>query len=137
MAWDTVCADYQASVRPRPRRDGALDIAADHDALAALLERVRHLSQVTHDSASQLGAHPANGDLGYSDWFKAIAEELIARCEAVRWRLLALDPAKAGDFAAAHDQQAADTASLRAQSAERAAARSQQAFAALQQRARL
>lgn len=137
VAWDTVVADVQTAVGPRPRRDGALDIVASPATLQELLDRVRHLAQVTAASARQLADLAPRGDFGYAEWRTSVLDEVTARCEAARWRLLALDLAKADDYDRAHDQQAIERAEAAALAAQRAAARVAQTFAALERRARL
>lgn len=137
VAWDTVVADFQAAVGPRPRRDGALDVVASSETLRELLDRVRHLGRVTVASARQLADLAPRGDFGYAEWRASVLDEVTARCEAARWHLLALDLAEADDYHQAHDQQATERAGAAALAAQRAAARVAQTFAALERRARL
>lgn len=137
IAWDTLAADFGACVGSRPRRNGSLELVAELDALQDLLDRARHVSQVSVASANQLGRSVAVGELGYSEWRKALMDELTARCEAIRWRFLSLDLARVDDFVKAHDQQAEANAESAKLTAEHAAIRTTQTFASLERRARL
>ncbi|HZU78227.1 MAG TPA: hypothetical protein VFA70_15775, partial [Dehalococcoidia bacterium] len=136
-AWETAVADYVSAFGGRAERDGSLGVIATEDTLASLRERIRHLAAVTGPAAGTVGASAGRGELGYSAWRKAVVEELVARCEAVRWRALSVDPAEASDFAAARDEQAALKAEEATVAAERAAMRVEAAYVQLVERARL
>jgi hypothetical protein len=123
LACQTLVADLRAAFGERPARDGSLEIMATAATLDDLLARIEHLAPVAIAAAREVAAQPVNGDFGYSAWRKAVTEELTARCESVRWRVLALDPAKWREYGKALDAHAATQSDVSAAAADRAATR--------------
>lgn len=136
LAWDTLAGEWMASFDERAGREGALVFLADEHQFAEMDERASHLCAATGPALQRIASTPVSGDLGYSAWRKAITEELTARCEASRWRLLGLDPARWSDFAGAHDTIALERASGADAAAGHAAARVAKAYNALIARVR-
>lgn len=137
LAWDTLLADWQAAFGEREARDGSLPIIADVERLRECGQRAEHLGEVLKPAFADIASTPGGGELGYGAWRKALLEELTARCEGLRWRLAALDPARAQSFAAAHDADALAQSEAAALAATHAAARIEKAYAQLETRARL
>lgn len=137
LAWETLIADWQAAFGEREARDGSLPIGASVAQLQEYGQRAWHLAEVLKPAFVEIASTPGAGELGYGAWRKAIVEELTARCEVLRWRLNALDPAKAERFAAAHDADALAKAEAAAAAATHASARIEKAYAQLELRARL
>jgi SWI/SNF-related matrix-associated actin-dependent regulator 1 of chromatin subfamily A len=123
LALETLADDLRAVFAERPARDGSLAIVAPAGALEELRERGLHLVPVAAAAIAAIAEQAASGVFGYAAWRKAVVEELTARCESVRWRAVALDPAKWRAFDAALDAHAATQAELAAAAAERAATR--------------
>lgn len=136
-AWDTLAADWAAAFAEREARDGSLAITASVEALGELEARTAHLRDAALDAFGRLVRTPGTGEHGYTAWRKAVVEELTARCEALRWRALAIDPARWRTFADAHDAEALERAETSATAATHAAARARKAYAQLATRARL
>lgn len=137
LAWETLNSDWGAVFGEQEARDGTLAINATSDQLRELGERAEHLRDVTLESFNRFAMTQGTGDLGYGAWRKAILEEWTARCEALRWRLLAIDPAAWQDFRQTHDVQAQENAAIAETAASHAAARVQKAQAQMESRARL
>ncbi|HEX8036623.1 MAG TPA: hypothetical protein VF510_22385 [Ktedonobacterales bacterium] len=137
LAWDTLVDDWQAAFGEREARDGSLPIVATVDQLSEYGQRAEHLADVLRPALVDIAATPGMGELGYGAWRKAILEELTAHCEALRWRLSALDPTNALSFAAAHDAEALAQAEAALTAATHASARVEKAYAQLETRARL
>lgn len=137
LAWDTLMEDWQAAFGEREARDGSLPIVASAEQLREYGQRAGHLADVLKPAFEDIASTPGAGELGYGAWRKAIVEELTARCEALRWRLTALDPAKAQSFAAAHDAEALAQAETAVTAATHASVRIEKAYAQLETRARL
>ncbi|MGZ3582332.1 MAG: hypothetical protein ACXWP6_06320 [Ktedonobacterales bacterium] len=137
LAWDTLVEDWQAAFGEREARDGSLPIVATADQLPEYGQRAGHLADVLKPAFVDIASTPGTGELGYGAWRKAILEELTAQCEALRWRLSALDPTKAQSFAAARDAEALAQAEIAVTAATHASARSEKAYAQLETRARL
>jgi hypothetical protein len=137
LAWDTLLNDWSACFGERPERDASLRVVVDVAALTALGERAVHLGEATGHALRALSETPADGELGYGAWRRALLEELAARCESCRWRVLALDPERWASFEAAHDLHAQERAASAATSADHATARAAKAWAELAARARL
>lgn len=137
LAWDTLAGDWQAAFGEREARDGSLPIVATTEQLQEYGQRAEHLADVLKPAFVDIGATAGAGELGYGAWRKAILEELTARCEALRWRLSALDATNAQSFAAAHDADALAQAEAAATAATHASARVEKAYAQLETRARL
>jgi hypothetical protein len=137
LAWDTLVNDWQAAFGEREARDGSLPIVATAEQLQECGQRAAHLAEVLKPAFVDIAATPGAGELGYGAWRKAVLEELTARCEVLRWRLSALDPAQAQSFAAAHDTEALAQAETAATAATHASARVEKAYAQLETRARL
>jgi hypothetical protein len=137
LAFETLAAELRAAFASRPARDGSLEVTASEDAFHELGERASHLRAAALAAARDVAGQPTVGEFGYTAWRAALVEELTARCEVVRWHLLALDPAEWRDFARAHNGQAAAQAEAAATNAGRAGARTTAARTALARRARL
>src|SRR5262249_18240864 len=112
-------------------RDGSLEVIASHEALRELARRAAHLHDATLGACRRVAEQPVSGAGGYTAWRGAVIEELTARCEVVRWRLLALDPTKWQDLDAAHDTQAGAQAEAALTAARHAAVRAEKAFGQL------
>jgi restriction endonuclease len=136
-AWDTLTGAWAAAFTEHEARDGSLVIAASVEALGELPVRAAHLRGATLDAFERLARTSGTGEHGYTAWRKAVIEELMARCEALRWRALAVDPARWRTFTDAHDAEALERAESSATAATHAAARAQKAYAQLATRARL
>ena len=136
-AWDTLAGEWAAAFAEREARDGSLAITASVEALSELEVRAAHLRAAALDTLDRLARTPGTGEHGYTTWRKAVVEELTARCEALRWRTLAVDPARWRTFTEAHDTEALERAEASATAATHAAARAQKAYAQLAARARL
>ncbi|HST89711.1 MAG TPA: restriction endonuclease [Ktedonobacterales bacterium] len=136
-AWDTLAGEWAAAFAEREARDGSLMIVASVEALSEMEERAAHLRAAALDALDRLARTPGTGEHGYTTWRKAVVEELTARCEALRWRTLAMDPARWRAFRDAQDAQALARAETSATAAGHAAARAQKAYAQLAARARL
>lgn len=137
LAWDTLADEWIASFDERAGRDGALVILTAGEQFGEMAERAAHLRAATLTSLASLASTPGGGELGYGAWRRAVMEELTARCEGCRWRLLAIDPARWDDFTAAHDTSALEHATSAQASAAHAAARVAKTYGDLAQRARL
>ncbi|HLY31625.1 MAG TPA: hypothetical protein VKQ36_11390, partial [Ktedonobacterales bacterium] len=74
---------------------------------------------------------PVEGELGYGAWRQAIAEELLARIQALRWRAQSLDPAHWQDYASARDEEALQEATQATNAANHANTRAEKAYAQL------
>lgn len=137
LAWDTLAGEWMASFDERAGREGALVVLADEERFADMTTRAAHLRDATRTALERIGDTPGAGDLGYGAWRRAVVEELTARCESCRWRLLAIDPDRWDDFAAAQDTAALERATGAAAAAGHAAARAAKAYADMAARARL
>jgi len=137
LAWETFADDWLSSFADREGRDGSLVIAADLARLSELGERAGHLGAALRQCCEVIADSPGVGALGYSAWRKAVLEELTTRSEALRWRVLAVEPAQWRDFRAARDAQALAQADAAASAASHASARAAKAYAQLETRARL
>lgn len=137
LAWDTLAGEWIACFDERAARDGVLVILADDARFADLTQRAAHLRAATAAVLARIAPTPGGGELGYGAWRRAVVEELTARCESCRWRLLAVDPARWEDFAAAHDGAALERATAADAAAGHAAGRVAKAYADMAARARL
>ena len=137
VAWETLTADWGARFGEHEARDGSLPIEANPEALDEMRERAIHLGEVCRQAFERIRNTPGAGELGYTAWRKAVLEELMARCEALRWRVTAINPAAWRDFAQARDTQALQQAEEAAQAASYAHGRAEKALAQLQTRARI
>lgn len=136
-AWETLASEWAAAFAEREARDGSLAITASVEALGELEARAAHLRAAALDAFERLARTPGTGEHGYTAWRKAVVEELTARCEALRWQTLAVDPSRWQVFADAHDADALERAETSATAATHAAARARKAYAQLATRARL
>ncbi len=136
LAWDTLASDWLAAFGEHEGRDGALQITADELQLRELAQRAHHLAEAASQAAGTLAEAPGTGEMGYSAWRQAVIEELMAGCEALRWRVLTVDPTKWQDFATARDALSEERAAEAAVSAGHAAARTHKAYAELEARLR-
>ena len=137
LAWDTLVGEWLASFDERAGREGTLVILSEAARFTEMAERASHLRVATLAALDRLASTPGTGDLGYGAWRKAVVEELTARCESCRWRVMALDPAHWDDFATAHDIAALERATSASTSAGHVAARVAKTYGDLAQRARL
>ena len=137
VAWDTLLADWRALFPERAARDGSVLLQVDRFRVAELRERAEHLYTVTKSGLARMAETPGTGEMGYTAWRRALLEELTARCESLRWGLLATDPAHWRDFARLMDMQALERAETTRTSAKHARARAEKAYAQLAARARL
>jgi hypothetical protein len=135
LAWDTLVGEWSRAFDERPARDEHLSILIDATNFAELADRARHLGGALFAALHALARAPGEGELGYGPWRRTVVDELTARCESLRWRVLVLDPAKWADFAAAHDTQALERALAADTAAAHAAARVEKAAAAMHERA--
>ena len=101
--WSPTCAQPLATV---PRVMDRCRSWRSHASLVGLRERLEHLQPLASRRNSRCGRAAGERRLRLHDVAKAVVEELTARCEAVRWRILALDPAQWRDFGKAIDPQA-------------------------------
>lgn len=136
-AWDTLAGEWAAAFAEREARDGSLTITASVEAVGEMAARAAHLRDAALDALDRLARTPGTGEHGYTAWRKAVVEELTARCEALRWRMLTVDPARWRTFMDAHDAEALERAETSATAATHAAARAQKAYAQLATRARM
>lgn len=137
VAWDTLLGDWEAIFPERAARDGSLRLVVDELRLTDMRERADHLFGVTQGGFARVAATPGTGEMGYAAWRRALLEELTARCESLRWRAQAHDPAAWRDFARVTDTQASERAETARTSAAHARARAEKAFGQLATRARL
>jgi hypothetical protein len=134
LAWDTLLAEWSRAFDERPSRDGQLSILLDPVRFAELETRARHLGSALVSVCDRMAVTPGDGALGYGAWRRATLEHLTARCEALRWRALALDPAHWRSFTAAHDTPALERALAADTLAAHALARVAKAAAAMEER---
>jgi hypothetical protein len=137
VAWDTLATDWSASFGDHEERDGSLPILADVATLDEIGERAGHLSAVTEQALQRIQSTPGTGELGYTAWRKAVLEELVARCDSVRYRVVAITPAAWPNFAEARDTQRLQQAEDATVMASYARGRAQKALGQLQTRARI
>jgi hypothetical protein len=137
VAWETLLADWQALFPDRAARDGSLRLRTDDRRLGELRERADHLFGVTREGLARLTETPGAGEMGYTAWRRALLDELTARCESARWRMLAMNPAEWRDYAHVTDAQALERAESGRTAAVHARARAEKAYAQLATRARI
>ncbi len=135
LALRTLVDDLRACFGERPDRDGSLGIVATATTFDALPGRIDHLAPIAVSAIREVAATPTSGDFGYSTWRKVVTEELTARCESLRWRTAALDPAQWRDFDKAVDNQAIIQSETKASVADRAATRAAHLVAEINGRA--
>ncbi|MEO7002543.1 MAG: hypothetical protein ABI068_12065 [Ktedonobacterales bacterium] len=134
MAWETLMGEWGGAFGERPARDGGLLLTAAPTAYTALGERSSHLAEALAAALTRLATTAPDGELGYGVWRQAVAEEVIARGEALRWRVSALNPTHWRDFSIAHDDAAAQEVSRATNAAAHAATRAEKAWAQLAER---
>jgi hypothetical protein len=134
LAWTTLLDDWQSAFDDRPGRGGALVIGAETDALEELTARAGHLRAALVGAIEPILATPGQGESGFTAWRRAVVERLTAECEALRWKVLAIDPERWHDFSAARDGQALVEAEAAATAARHAAARAEKAYTQLASR---
>ena len=134
LAWETLLGEWSAAYGERPARDGSLLFAAAPAVYVELGERGAHLGDALAAALIRLATTAPDGEFGYGAWRQAVAEEITARCEALRWRVLALNPTSWQDFASAHDDAAAQEASRATNAAIHAATRAEKAATQLAER---
>jgi Restriction endonuclease len=137
VAWETLATDWSAAFGEHEGRDGSLLITADPATLDEIGERAQHLAAVTLQALVQVQDTPGAGELGYTAWRKAVMEELLARCDAIRCRFDAILPTAWQDYSKACDTvklQQAEEATIMATYAR---GRAEKALAQLQTRARI
>jgi hypothetical protein len=137
LAWETLVADWLAEFGERAERDGTLRLVGDEASFTELAERCGHLREALGAVAQQLQRTPVAGELGYDMWRALVIEELTTRLDALRERIRMFDPARWQDFSVARDLTAEAAAARAATNADRTAARAEQAYAQLAQRAGL
>jgi hypothetical protein len=137
LAWDTLVADWLAAFADRSERDGTLRIAGDASDFTELTERGGHLREALVAGCQQLQRTPVAGEFGYDAWRALVMEELTLRLEALRWRISMVDPTRWEDYSSARDLTSEAAATRATTGADRAAARAEQAYAQLAQRAGL
>jgi hypothetical protein len=137
LAWETLATDWSASFGDHEERDGSLLIVADIATLDEIGERAGHLTAVTEQALQQIQNTPGTGELGYTAWRKAVLEELLARCDSVRYRVVAITPDAWQNFAEARNTQKLQQAEDAAAMASYARGRAQKALGQLQTRARI
>jgi hypothetical protein len=137
LAWETLAAEWSASFGDHEERDGSLLIVADLAMLDEIGERAGHLAAVTEQALQHIQSTPGTGELGYSAWRKAVLEELLARCDTVRYRIVAFTPAAWQNYAEARDIQKLQQAEDATVMASYARGRAQKALEQLQTRARI
>ncbi len=137
VAWETLATDWSASFGDHEERDGSLLILADLATLDEIGERAGHLTAVTEQALQRIQSTPGTGELGYTAWRKAVLEELLARCDSVRYRVVAITPTAWQNFAEARDTQKLQQAEDATVMASYARGRAQKALGQLQTRARI
>lgn len=137
LAWDTLVGEWAASFDERAGREDALVMLASDAQFEEMADRAAHLRDAALPALQTISATPGGGQLGYGAWRRTILEELTARCESCRWRLVAIDPVQWTVFSDAYDATALERASAAATSAGHAATRVAKAYGDLAQRARL
>jgi hypothetical protein len=137
VAWETLTTDWTAAFGEHEGRDGDLLITADLATLDEIGERARHLAAVTLQALGQVQETPGAGELGYTAWRKAVVEELLARCDAVRCRFNAILPTAWQDYSKARDTAKLQQAEEATVVASYARGRAEKALAQLQTRARI
>lgn len=134
LAWETLLDDWLAAFDERPGRGATLVISAEPAALAEMAARGDHLRAVLLGAIGPLLATPGQGESGFTAWRRAVMERLAAECEALRWKVLAIDPAGWHDFSAARDVKALMEAEAAATAARHASVRAEKAYAQLASR---
>jgi hypothetical protein len=137
VAWETLAIDWSATFGEHEERDGSLLISADTATLDEIRERARHLAAVTLQALGQVQDTPGTGELGYTAWRKAVMEELLARCDAIRCRFDAILPTAWQDYSKARDTAKLQQAEQATIVATYARGRAEKALAQLQTRARI
>ncbi|SRR5579875_174562 len=131
FAWETLMDEWLAAFGERPARDGSLALLAAPSLYGELADRSEHLSHALLLAIQRLAGTNPDGELGYGAWRQAIAEELLLRIQALRWRAQSLDPARWRDFNAARDDEALQAATQATNEANHANTRAEKAFAQL------
>jgi hypothetical protein len=129
LAWDTLIEDWLAAFAERPTRSGALAFAADVEQFGELRDRAGHLGKALKQTFERLACTPADGEMGYDAWRKALVEEYAARLEACRVRVETVDPTAWEDESKARSAEELARAEQAAQAASYAMARSVKAYA--------
>jgi hypothetical protein len=123
LAWETLIADWTECFDERPAPDASLRILRTPDELRTLNQRGEHLHAALVRVLDALATTPGVGESGYTAWRRALLEQLTAACEALRWRVCAVDPEHWRDAARARDGEALARAEEAAQTAKHAAVR--------------
>ncbi|MGO8949277.1 MAG: hypothetical protein ACLQUY_16830, partial [Ktedonobacterales bacterium] len=137
LAWETLATDWNGSFGEHEGRDGSLLITAEQAAFDEIGERAQHLTAVTKQVLEQFQNTPGTGELGYTAWRKAVLEEMVTRCDALRSRISAISPTAWHDFQEARDIRRLQQAEEAATVATYARGRADKALAQLQTRARI